>query len=163
MGNFKENKREKMDEGKEKGESGIAEGENRVEELEGVKRLIDSISLEDNEDMEATESLNETYLEAGKAAHQEEVQSVVDSANQGLEDNKNEILAEKSNVDNAVGRVHEMQSTTDLARSSAQSVERSLSKSSNEYKNMEQQTEQIESDLETKSQDILSRIKSVFG
>ena len=163
MGSFKENKRSAIEQGKEKGDGGIASGEQRVQELQSVKSLIDSISLEDDEDMEMAEGLNESYLEAGKAAHQEETEAVIESANQELEGNKSEISAEKSNVESAADRVREMQSTTDLARSSAQSVESSLSKSASEYGDMEQQTEQIESDLESKSQDILSRIESLFG
>lgn len=163
MGSFKENKRDKINEGKEKGEVGISKGEQRVQELQAVKSLIDSISLEDEEDMEMAESLNQSYLESGKAAHQEEVQSVIESANQELEGNKSEISNEKANVDSAAQRVNEMQNTTDLANSSAQNVENSLRNSSAELGDMEQQTDQIESDLQSQSQDIRSRIESIFG
>ena len=152
MGGFKENKR-----------NAIEKGEQRVQELQSVKSLIDSINLEDDEDVEMAESLNESQLEAGKAAHQEEVQEVVDSANQDLEGNKSEVSSEKSNVESAAEKVREMQSTTDLARGSASSVESSLRKSVGEYGDMEQQTEQIETELESNSQNILSRIESLFS
>ena len=163
MGGFKENKRNVIEKGKEKGDTALAKGEQRVQELQSVKSLIDSINLEDDEDVEMAESLNESYLEAGKAAHQEEVQEVVDSANQDLEGNKSEVSAEKSNVESAADKVREMQSTTDLARGSASSVESSLRKSVGEYGDMEQQTEQIETELESNSQNILSRIESLFN
>lgn len=163
MGGFKENKRNAIEKGKEKGDTALAKGEQRVQELQSVKSLIDSINLEDDEDVEMAESLNESYLEAGKAAHQEEVQEVVDSANQDLEGNKSEVSVEKSNVESAADKVREMQSTTDLARGSASSVESSLRKSVGEYGDMEQQTEQIETELESNSQNILSRIESLFN
>lgn len=163
MGSFKENKRSAIEKGKEKGAEGISKGEERVQELQSVKSLIDSISLEDDEDMEMAESLNESYLEAGKQAHQEEVEAVVQDANQDLEGNKSEISSEKSNVESAAERVREMQSTTDLARGAAQSVENSLRKSVDEYGDMETQTEEIENELTSKSQNILSRIESLFG
>ena len=163
MGSFKENKRSAIEKGKEKGDSGLRKGEQRVLELQSVKNLIDSIRLEDDEDVEMAESLNESYLEAGKAAHQEEVQEVVDSANQDLEGNRRDVSAEKSNVENAADKIREMQSTTDLARGSAASVENSLRKSVEEYGDMEQQTEQIETELESNSQNSLSRIESLFG
>lgn len=163
MGGFKENKRNAIEKGKEKGDTALAKGEQRVQELQSVKSLIDSINLEDDEDVEMAESLKESYLEAGKAAHQEEVQEVVDSANQDLEGNKSEVSAEKSNVESAADKVREMQSTTDLARGSASSVESSLRKSVGEYGDMEQQTEQIETELESNSQNILSRIESLFN
>lgn len=163
MGGFKENKRISIEKGKEKGDAALAKGEQRVQELQSVKSLIDSINLEDDEDVEMAESLNESYLEAGKAAHQEEVQEVVDSANQDLEGNKSEVSAEKSNVESAAEKVREMQSTTDLARGSASSVESALRKSVGEYGDMEQQTEQIETELESNSQNILSRIESLFN
>lgn len=163
MGGFKENKRSAIEKGKEKGDAALAKGEQRVQELQTVKSLIDSINLEDDEDVEMAESLNESYLEAGKAAHQEEVQEVVDSANQDLEGNKSEITGEKANVESAADRVREMQSTTDLARGSASNVENSLRKSASEYGDMEQQTEQIETELESNSQNILSRIESLFN
>lgn len=163
MGSFKENKRSAIEKGKEKGAEGISKGEERVQELQSVKSLIDSISLEDDEDMEMAESLNESYLEAGKQAHQEEVEAVVQDANQDLESNKSEISGEKSNVESAAERVREMQSTTDLARGTAQSVENSLRKSVDEYGDMETQTEEIENELTSKSQNILSRIESLFS
>ena len=163
MGSFKENKRNAIEKGREKGVEGISKGEERVAELQSVKSLIDSISLEDDEDMEMAESLNESYLEAGKAAHQEEVESAVEAANEELEGNKSEISGEKSNVESAAEKVREMQSTTDLARGSAQSVENSLRKSVEEYGDMETQTEEIESELTSNSQNILSRIESLFS
>lgn len=163
MGGFKENKRNSIEKGKEKGDAALAKGEQRVQELQTVKNLIDSISLEGEEEVEMVESLNESYLEAGKAAHQEEVQEVVDNANQDLEGNKGEITAEKTNVESAAEKIREMQSTTDLARSEAQSVENQLRKSVDEYSDMEQQTDQIETDLESSSQNILSRIDSLFN
>jgi len=163
MGGFKENKRNVIEKGKEKGDTALAKGEQRVQELQSVKNLIDSISLEDDEDVEMAESLNESYLEAGKAAHQEEVQEVVNNANQELEGNRSEITSEKGNVESAADKIREMQNTTDLARGAAQSVENSLRKSVGEYGDMEQQTEQIETELESNSQNILSRIESLFG
>lgn len=163
MGGFKENKRNAIEKGKEKGDVALAKGEQRVQELQSVKSLIDSISLEDDEDVEMAESLNESYLEAGKAAHQEEVQEVVNSANQELEGNKSEISVERGNVEDATEKIREMQRTTDLARGAAQSVESSLRKSVGEYGDMEQQTVQIETELESNAQNILSRIESLFG
>lgn len=163
MGGFKENKRNAIEKGKEKGDVALAKGEQRVQELQSVKSLIDSISLEDDEDVDMAESLNESYLEAGKAAHQEEVQEVVNSTNQELEGNKSEISVERGNVEDATEKIREMQRTTDLARGAAQSVESSLRKSVGEYGDMEQQTVQIETELESNAQNILSRIESLFG
>lgn len=163
MGSFKENRRSAIESGKEKGDSALARGEQRLGELESVKRLIDSISLEDDEDMELAESLNESYLEAGKSAHQEEVESVVESARGELKENKGEISAERSRVESAREKVQEMQSATDLAQSSARSVESALERSASEYSDMEQQTDQIEEQLESSSQEILGRIESLFG
>lgn len=163
MSSFKENKRSAIEKGKEKGTEGISKGEERVQELQSVKDLIDSISLEDDEDMEMAESLNESYLEAGKKAHQEEVEAVVQDANQDLEGNKSEISGEKANVESAAERVREMQSTTDLARSAAQSVENALRKSVDEYGDMETQTEEVENELTSNSQNILNRIVDLFG
>ncbi len=163
MGSFKESKRNAIEKGKEKGTEGLTKGEQRVQELQSVKSLIDSINIEDDEDMEMTESLNESYLEAGKSAHQEEVQEVVDNANQELEGNKSEISGEKANVESAAEKVREMQSTTDLARGAAQNVENSLRKSVDEYGDMETQTEEIEDELTSNSQNILNRIESLFS
>lgn len=163
MGGFKENKRNAIEKGNEKGNEGLQKGEQRFQELQQIKSLIDSIKLEDDEDMDMAESLNESYLEAGKAAHQEEVQEVVDTATQDLEGNKSEISGEKANVESAAESVREMQSTTDLARGAAQSVENQLRKSVDEYGDMEQQTEEIEDQLSSSSQNILSRIEGLFN
>ena len=44
MGGFKENKRSAIEKGKEKGDAALAKGEQRVQELQSVKSLIDSIT-----------------------------------------------------------------------------------------------------------------------
>lgn len=163
MGSFKENKVNAIEKGREKGDGGLQKGEQRYQELQTVKSLIDSISLEDDEDVEMAESLNDSYLEAGKQAHQEEVESVVNEANQDLENNKGEVSAEKRNVESAADKVREMQSTTDLARNAAANVEGALRKSVDEYSDMEKETEDTESQLESHSQEILNRIESLFG
>lgn len=163
MGGFKENRGTNIEKAEEKGNEGLQKGEQRFQELQQVKRLIDSIKLEDDEDRDMAESLNESYLEAGKAAHQEEVQEVVNEATQDLEGNKREISGEKANVEDAAERVREMQSTTDLARGAAQSVENALRKSVDEYGDMEQQTEEIEEQLTNNSENIRSRIEGLFS
>lgn len=163
MGSFKENKRSAIESGKEKGDSGLQKGEQRYQELQEVKSLIDSINIEDDEDVETVESLNESYLEAGKQAHQEEVDSVVKEANKDLESNKGDVVAEKRNVENAAEKVREMQSTTDLARDAATNVENSLNKSVEEYSDMEKETETTEAQLENHSQELLNKIENLFN
>lgn len=163
MGSFKENKKSAIEKAKEKGDEGLQKGEQRVQELQTVKSLIDSINVEDDEDMEMVESLNDSYLEAGKAAHQEEVESVVQEANEELESNKSEISGERTNVEQAADKVREMQSTTDLASGAASGVESSLEASANEYSDMETETENIEDNLTSSSEDIRNRIESLFS
>ncbi len=162
MGTFKENKRNTIEKGKEKGEAALQNGEQRYRELQSVKSLIDSITLEDDEDIEMAESLNDSYLEAGRQSHQEEVESVISETNQKLETNKEEISIEKRNVENATEKVKEMQSTTDLARGAAANVENSLRKSVDDYSNMEKETNDTELQLESHSQEILSKIDNLF-
>lgn len=162
MGTFKENKRNTIEKGKEKGEAALQNGEQRYRELQSVKSLIDSITLEDDEDIEMAESLNDSYLEAGRQSHQEEVESVISETNQKLETNKEEISIEKRNVENATEKVKEMQSTTDLARGAEANVENSLRKSVDDYSNMEKETNDTELQLESHSQEILSKIDNLF-
>lgn len=162
MGTFKENKRNTIEKGKKKGEAALQNGEQRYRELQSVKSLIDSITLEDDEDIEMAESLNDSYLEAGRQSHQEEVESVISETNQKLETNKEEISIEKRNVENATEKVKEMQSTTDLARGAAANVENSLRKSVDDYSNMEKETNDTELQLESHSQEILSKIDNLF-
>lgn len=162
MGTFKENKRNTIEKGKEKGEAALQNGEQRYRELQSVKSLIDSITLEDDEDIEMAESLNDSYLEAGRQSHQEEVESVISETNQKLETNKEEISIEKRNVENATEKVKEMQSTTDLARGAAANVENSLRKSVDDYSNMEKETNDTELQLESHYQEILSKIDNLF-
>lgn len=162
MSSFKENKRSAIEKAKETGDEGVRKGEQRFQELQKVKELIDGISLEDEEDAALAEGLNESYLEAGKAAFQEEVQTPIETSKQALAENKNEITGEKRNAETASERLTDMQSTTDLARSSARNVENTIKKSVEEYGDMERQTEEIEDQLTSSSQDILSRIEGLF-
>jgi hypothetical protein len=163
MGKFKELKRSEIDEGKEKGDAGIARGDQRVRELESIKGLIDTMYFRDDIDRQQKESLEQSYLQAGREAHEREVKSVVDSAKEDLEVNKEDIAAERSSVENAIDRVGDMQGVTDLARSEARNIEKNLYNSYSEYKDMETVTDNIEAEQEQKTHNILSKIESIFG
>ena len=162
MGSFKEDHKKAIEKSKENGNEKLKKGEKRVQELQTVKNLLDSIDIEGEQDRQAVESLNDTYLEAGKAAHREEVEKPIESAKNELEENKSEITAEKRNVENAGQSVGEMQNATDLARDSARRVEETLKRSVDEYKGMEQQTDQIEKYLSSESGELLNQIDSIF-
>jgi len=163
MSNYKELKKATIEAGKEKGDAGIAKGEQRVRELQSVKSLIDSMYFKDEIDSAQADMLERSYLQAGKEAHQREVKDVVDSAKDDLERNKADIVAERLNVENAIDKVGDMKGATDLARNEASNVERNLQKSAAEHGRMETLTENIETEQESKSRNILNRIENIFG
>jgi len=163
MGKFREQKRASIEAGKEKGDAAIMSGEQRVRELQAVKGMIDAAYFRDEMDREQYEALSESYERAGVEAHEREVASVVESTRVDLEQNRQDIVSERENVENAIGRIGDMKGVTDLARSEATNVEKNLRESVNEYQDMESLTEDIESDQEQKSQAVLNKIKSIFG
>jgi len=163
MGKFREQKISAVEAGEKKGDVGIGQGEQRVRELKSVKNMIDSLVFQDEIDVQQAEMLEQSYLQAGREAHQREVKNVVDSAKGDLEANKGDISAEREKVEDAIRKVGDMKGTTDLARNQANRVEGNLKSSATEYKGMETETERIEAEQERKSQNILSRIESIFG
>jgi hypothetical protein len=163
MGRFKEMKGSAIERGKEKGDAGIARGEQRVRELQSVKGMIDSLDVQDDSDRSQAEALKASYLERGRQAYRSEVDSVVKSAKGDLEANKRDISAERGKVEDAARKVGDMRGVTDIARGEAGKAEGGLKQSAAEYKNMEAKTENIEREQEQKSQNILNRIESIFG
>jgi len=163
MSEFKEKKKKAIDAGKEKGDAGIAQGEKRLEQLKSVKNLFDGLNLEDEADKQQAEMLKEQYKKASLEAHKREVADVVKSAKDDLERNKNDIKAERKNVETAIGKVRDMKGVTDLARNEADKVGGSLERSANEHKDMEVLTTTIEDKQESASKNVLEKIKNVFG
>jgi len=163
MGRFKETKGSAIERGKEKGDAGLARGEQRVRELQSVKSLIDSMNVQDDTDKSQAEALKSQFRERGKQAYRSEVDNVVKSAKGDLETHKRDIASERGKVEDATRKVSDMRGVTDIARGEAGRVEGNLKQSASEYKNMETKTENIERDQEQKSQNILNRIESIFG
>jgi len=162
MGRFKEQKKQLIEQGKEQGDAGIRQGEQRVRELQQVKGMIDSLEFEDEADLQQIQMLKEQYREAGIAAHRQEVDSAVKSARQGLETNKQDIHAERGNVERSAKRAGEMKGVSDVGRAAAAAAERNFEQSAGEYGDMEKRTEDIETRQEQSSQDILRRIETMF-
>jgi flagellar biosynthesis chaperone FliJ len=165
MAKFKEQKRQSIEVAKEKGDGGLAQGEQRVRELQSVKSMIDSIydTARDEDTREQVKMMEQQYREAGREAHRNEVDSVVRSARDDLERNKSDIADERSRTESSISRIGDMRGVTDLARNEARSAEGNLQRSADEFKNMESTTENIEAEQESRSQNTLSRIESIFG
>jgi len=163
MAGFKEIKKINIEKGKEKGDAGIAKGEQRVQELQIVKEKIDQMHFQDQIDEEHAQVLKESYKREGKEAYDREVKSVVESVKNDLELNKGEISKEREKVESGIAKVGDMKGATDLARNAASRVEGNLKKSADEYRQMETDTDKIKVEQEQKSRNILSRIENMFG
>jgi len=165
MSRFKEQKRSAIEAGKEKGDVGLAAGEQRVNELQSVKGMIDSIyaNVRDDESHEQVRAMEQQYREAGREAYRTEVADVVRDAHGDLERNKSDIADERSRTESAASSISDMQGVTNLARNEAKSAESNLKRSAGEFKDMETITDNIESQQESQSQNIRSRIEGIFG
>ena len=165
MAKFKEQKKQIIETAKETGDAGLAQGEQRVRELQSVKSMIDSIYAEarDEDTIEQVRAMEQQYRDAGREAHRNEVDSAVRSASDELERNKSDIADERSKTESSISRIGDMRSVTDLARNEARTAEGGLRRSADEFRNMEETTERIESEQEQRSQNTLSRIESIFG
>jgi hypothetical protein len=162
---FKEEKKANIEAGWEQGESGLEQGEQRAAELQEVRSLIDSARAEarDEETRAALDGLQQSFLEKGREAYQREVKETVDSAHSDLEQNKNDISVERYNVGNAINDVSNMQGITDLASGEARNVQKELENSAGEYDAMVNQTNEIETTQEARSDNIARRIESILA
>ena len=165
MGKFKEQKKQAIEVGKERGDAAVAQGEQRVAELRSVKGMLDNIynSTDDEDTKNQIKMLEQQYREAGREAHEREVDDVVRSSNEELERNKADIIEERAKTETGIDRINDMKGVTDLARGEARSTEGGLQDSVEDFRNMEKTTEAIESDHENKSQNVRYKIESIFG
>ena len=165
MPKFKEQKRESIKAAEKKGQDAAMQGEQRISELQYVKSLTDSILAEsrDEDTVAQVRALEQQYRDAGREAYRNEVESVVNSARGELEENKSDIADERSRTETSISRIGDMRGATDLARSGASSAESSLQRSADEFRSMESTTDSIVSQQESQSQNIRSRIESIFS
>lgn len=162
MGSFKLEKRREINEGEGIAQRGLEMGKQRVEELKQVKSLIDSITVADEDDVSGVESLNESYLEGGREAHEREVKAEVDSSKDMLSETSGEIDIEKGNVESGINAVERMTGITDIASSAADRVRGSLENSVREYENMEADIARRISEHDAESDRILNEIEGTF-
>lgn len=163
MSKFKEQRRSAIEAGREKGDAGIAKGEERVMEMISVKREIDRMYFKDETDTASAAALERSYYRDAVDAHSREVEAVIDDARTDLEENRLEIMDERARVEDAIDRVGDMKGITDLAQREADATEKNYKYSAGTYRLMERATDKVEEEHKTRSDSILSRIENIFG
>jgi hypothetical protein len=165
MARFKEQKRSVI----EKNERAMSEAnmqcERRASEAQSVKSMIDNILSEsrDEETREQVQMMEQQYRNSFQEAHRSEVEAPISYAKENLEQNKSDIADERTRTERSVSRIGDMRGVTDVGRSEARSAESNLQRSADEFRNMESVTENIEAEQESRAQNTLNRINSIFG
>jgi len=165
MAKFKEQKRSVIEKNERAMSDANMQGERRASEAQSVKSMIDSILAEsrDDETREQVQMMEQQYRDAFREAHRDEVETSINYAKENLEQNKSDIADERSRTERSINRIGDMRGVTDLGRSEARSAESNLQRSADEFRNMESTTENIEAEQESRAQNTLNRINSIFG
>lgn len=160
---FKENKTAAIEKAKEAGDAANKQGSERVKEARAVKNLIDGLRIRDEIDIQQADILESSYSKAFEDAHKNEVEIVVDSKGRELKTEKDDVQAERENIESARDSVKEMKGKTDLAQGTARNTEQNFDKSAKYYADLEKLADNTISDQKSKSDSSKSEIKSIFG
>lgn len=163
MGNFKETQREGLRETSERSQMKIEEGSGQVGEATEVRAILEGITLQDSEDMEAIENTEDSYQTSFDNAFTENIETVAEEIEEQSEMLKTETNTELENVDASIGQLEQAGAVTEVGREVAETGQVQLEKSAQEYEGISTEAENVKNETEQQIESLKDRLGEVFG
>ena len=159
MGRFKEQGKEGIREMQENSKETTERGNEMNQQAEQIKSILESIELQDDEDMEAVSETGRNYQGSFDSAFTAQVEEI---GQQG-EQLKGEMNQELENVRSGMSRLEQAGGVSEIGRDAAEAGRSKLESSSQEYEGMIEDTESVVDETEEKINSLKNNLSRIFG
>ena len=163
MGRFKEQGKEGISEMQENSKETTERGNEMNQQAEQIKSILESIELQDDEDMEAVSETGRNYQGSFDSAFTEQVESKGQEIGQQGEQLKGEMNQELENVRSGMSRLEQAGGVSEIGRDAAEAGRSKLESSSQEYEGMIEDTESVVDETEEKINSLKNNLSRIFG
>ncbi len=163
MAGFKEGLHGNVEGIRKRGQEATDTGERIAEEASEVKRRLDSISVQDDEDIRAVETAEQGYKPAFDGAFSDQVETIGQEVADGSEQIKSESETELGNVRDGISQMEAAAGASEIGRENAEQGRSALEGSATEYEGIIQDAETVEQETDQSIKSLRSKVDSVFN
>lgn len=163
MGSFKEKNREGVKEMQENSKETVELGSEMTEQADEINAVLESIELQDEEDVQAISDTGRSYQSSFDSAFSEQVESAGEEIEQQGAQIEETVDAELENVRSGIGKLEQAGSISEIGREAAESGESKLEGSADEYEEIRSDAEGVASETQQQIESLKNNLGSIFG
>ena len=163
MGSFREKKREGIKEMQENSSETTEMGSEMTEQADQINSILESIDLQDEEDVQAISETGRAYQASFDSAFSEQVESAGGEIEQQGEQIKGETERELDNVRSGISKLEQAGGISDIGRDAAEAGSSSLEGSAGEYEDIISETDNVVDDTKQQIQNLKNNLSGIFG
>lgn len=163
MGSFKEKGHEGVREMREHAGEASDIGEKMTEQADEIRKVLDSINLQDEEDMEAVSDTSGQYQDSFDAAFSEQVETAGEEIRQEGERLGETIRDETENVKDGIGKLEQAGGISEIGREAADAGKARLEESRTEYESIADEAKETVDETQRTIDRMKGDLGSIFG
>ena len=163
MGSFREKNREGIHEIREKSKETTDVGTKWVEDANRIKRILDSIHLEDEEDVQAIEETGHSYQNSFDSAFSERIEPAALEIEKQGDQIKETSESELRKVRSGISKLEQAGGISEIGHDAAETGRSKLEESANEYEGIVSDTKSVVDEARQKTENIRKNLGRIFG
>lgn len=163
MGSFKEKGHEGIREMQEHSKEASEVGEEMTEQANEINQTLESINLQDEEDVQAIADTGKQYQRSFDTAFSEQVETAGEEVRQEGEQLSDTITAEIENVRTGISKLEQAGGVSEIGREAADAGKARLEDSENEYEGIVTDAEGVVDETQQTIERMKGNLGKIFG
>lgn len=163
MGNFKEKNREGIREMHENSKKTTELGTEMTEQADEINAVLESIELQDEEDVAAISETGRSYQSSFDSAFSEQVETAGEEIERQGEQVEDAVGEELESVRSGIGKLEHAEGISDIGRDAAKTGRSELEGSAREYEDIASDAEEVVSETAQQIEALKKNLGSIFG
>lgn len=163
MGNFREKNREGVKEIQENSRETTNIGTEMTEKAEQINSVLESIQLQDSEDVQAIQETGRSYQGSFDSAFSEQVETAGQEIEQQSDQIKEASGAELENVRSGISKLEQAGGISEIGRDSAEAGSSKLEGSAGEYEEIISDAERVSDETKQQIESLKNNLSGIFG
>lgn len=162
MGNFREKNREGVKGIQENSRKTTDLGEEMTEKAEQINSVLESIGLQDEEDVQAISETGRSYQSSFDSAFSEQVETAGQEIEQQGEQIKEATGAELENVRSGISKLEQAGGISEIGRDAAEAGRSKLEGSAGEYEGIISDAEGVVDEIKRQIESLKNNLSGIF-
>ena len=163
MGSFREKNREGIKEMQENSRETTELGSEMTEQADQINAVLESIELQDEEDVQAISETGRSYQSSFDSAFNEQVETAGREIERQGEQIKEATGEELENVRSGISKLEQAGGISDIGRDAAEAGRSKLEGSAGEYEGIISDTEGVVDETKRQIESLKNNLSSIFG